>query len=161
MSPTRSPSFADLARGGPDAERERFEEEGYEENAEGLLDPATVRRPEGADDTDMTDVLDEAAAERERQQEQAETAAEGGRPGGESDEAPSEAEDDDAAEPREDPAAIDPQIERAESEGMVTEHAKVSAQDPGPEPIPEPEDEPEPDHGPGDDPEREAEEQKE
>lgn len=48
-----------------------------------------------------------------------------------------------------DAAAIDPQIERAEGEGMVTEHAKISATDPGPEELPhEPEDEPEPDHAP-------------
>lgn len=131
MSPTprRSPSFSDLARGGPDAERERFEEEGFEENAGG---------PEGAG-VDTADEADEADAEREREAEQADAAAEA-----------------DSGEPvdesREDPAAIDPQIERAEGEGMVTEHAKVSAQDPGPEPLPEPEpgQEPEPDHGPED-----------
>lgn len=56
--------------------------------------------------------------------------------------------DDDA---HDDAAELDPQLERAESEGMVTEHAKVSATDPGPEPLPEPEpSEPEPDRGPGD-----------
>jgi hypothetical protein len=71
----------------------------------------------------------------------------------------------DASEPRDDPAAIEPQLERAEGEGMVTEHAKVSATDPGPHPqqpvpVPVPVPEPEPDHGPEDpewedDPERE------
>lgn len=54
-------------------------------------------------------------------------------------------------------AELDPQLERAESEGMVTERAKLSSTDPGPEPTePEPT-EPEPDHGPGD-PEWDAEE---
>jgi hypothetical protein len=49
-----------------------------------------------------------------------------------------------------DAAAIDQQIERAEGEGMVTEHAKISATDPGPDEVP-PEDEPEPDRAPGPD----------
>ena len=66
------------------------------------------------------------------------------------DEAPDDEAPDDEAPPA-DPAELDPQLERAESEGMVTEHAKVSATDPGPEPLPEPEpSEPEPDRGPGD-----------
>jgi hypothetical protein len=47
-----------------------------------------------------------------------------------------------------DAAAIDQQLERAEAEGMVTEHAKISATDPGPDPLHEPEPEPEPDHVP-------------
>lgn len=59
-----------------------------------------------------------------------------------------------------DAAELDPQLERAEGEGMVTEHAKVSATDPGPEPLPEPDpEEPEPDHGPGE-PDWEAEEER-
>lgn len=65
------------------------------------------------------------------------------------DEHDDDAHDDDA--PPTDAAELDPQLERAEGEGMVTEHAKVSATDPGPEPLPEPEpSEPEPDRGPGD-----------
>lgn len=60
---------------------------------------------------------------------------------GEDPEDPEDPED----EPQ-DAAELDPQLERAEGEGMVTEHAKVSATDPGPEPLPEPE----PDHGPED-----------
>jgi hypothetical protein len=48
-----------------------------------------------------------------------------------------------------DAAAIDQQLERAEAEGMVTEHAKVSATDPGPvDPLHEPEPDPEPDYVP-------------
>jgi hypothetical protein len=46
-----------------------------------------------------------------------------------------------------DAAAIDQQLERAEGEGMVTEHAKISATDPDEHPH-TPEDEPEPDHVP-------------
>lgn len=85
---------------------------------------------------DAADTDAERQAEHERRTDQAEAAAE---QGGQGD------------EPRADPAELDPQLERAEGEGMVTEHAKVSATDPGPEPLPEPEpSEPEPDHGPGD-----------
>jgi hypothetical protein len=89
---------------------------------------------DGAND-DGADADAERPAEHERRAEQADGAAE---QGGQGD------------EPRSDAAELDPQLERAEGEGMVTEHAKVSATDPGPEPLPEPEPEPEPDHGPGD-----------
>lgn len=97
--------------------------------AEERWDDETTR-----DDEDEEDDPDaERQAEHERRTEQADAAAEHG------------------DEPQADAAALDPQLERAEGEGMVTEHAKVSATDPGPEPLPEePEpEEPEPDRGPG------------
>ena len=99
---------------------------------------------ESSANDDGADVDAERRAENERRADQAEADAERG---GEGDTPPAGT---DAAE-------IDQQLERAEGEGMVTEHAKVSATDPGPEPLPEPEPEPAPDHGPGDDPEWEPE----
>lgn len=108
---------------------------------------------EHEDDEDYDDQQDGADADAERQAEherranQAEAAVEQG---------------DRGEEPQADAAELDPQLERAEGEGMVTEHAKVSATDPGPEPLPEPEPEPtepEPDHGPAD-PQWEAEEER-
>jgi hypothetical protein len=76
-------------------------------------------------------------AERQRRADQQEGAAERGEDG-----------DDQYADAAE---VDDDQILRAEGEGMVTEHAKISATDPGPEPLPEPDpSEPEPDHGPED-----------
>jgi hypothetical protein len=94
----------------------------------------------GEDDEGHQDGADADAARRAecgRRADQQEGAAERGEDG-----------DDQHADA---PEPDDDQILRAEGEGMVTEHAKVSATDPGPEPLPEPEpSEPEPDHGPDD-----------
>jgi hypothetical protein len=90
---------------------------------------------EASANQDGADIEAERRAARKRRREQADAEAEQGGPDG---------------EPPGDAAELDPQLERAEGEGMVTEHAKVSATDPGPEPLPEPEPEPEPDHGPED-----------
>lgn len=104
-----------------------------------LLDDDDREALGGEDDEgheDGTDAGEERRARRGRRRDQQEGAAE---QGGQGD------------EPRADAAELDPQLERAEGEGMVTEHAKISATDPGPEPPPEPEpSEPEPDHGPED-----------
>lgn len=95
----------------------------------------------GEDDEGHQDAADADAtrrAERQRRADQAEAAAERGEDG-----------DGQHAGSTEDAAEVDDQVLRAEGEGMVTEHAKVSATDPGPEPLPEPDpSEPEPDHGP-------------
>lgn len=89
---------------------------------------------------DATDAAQARRAERQRRADQHESAAERGEDG-----------DEQHADATEDAAEVDDQLIRAEGEGMVTEHAKVSATDPGPEPLPEPEPaEPEPDHGPDD-----------
>lgn len=97
---------------------------------------AAAWRDDDDDSEDGADATEDARAERERRAEQKDAAATAGGQGD---------------EPRTDAAALDDQLMRAEGEGMVTEHAKVSATDPGPEPLPEPDADPEPDHGPGED----------
>jgi len=116
--------------------------------AEGNQRCEDIDANEDSANDDGADAIAERRAERARRSEQMEADAEqGGEPW---DDGPHQ-----APQPLGDAGEIDPQIERAESEGMVTEYAKISATDPGPEPLPVPE--PEPDHGPGDDPEWDAE----